>query len=150
MLIPTATNRPFATLNRNRLNAPQGFMLIPTSIWRCEQKRRSCICVLMPLRASCSFQPLKIYFSPATQDTRLNAPQGFMLIPTWISCRRVTRILYPPCLNAPQGFMLIPTVSLTYDETKYRRDLVLMPLRASCSFQQYIIHYMGKQLHTKS
>ena len=37
-------------------------------------------------------------------------------------------------LNAPQGFMLIPTVWVRNVALEAAR--VLMPLRASCSFQQ--------------
>ena len=63
------------------LNAPQGFMLIPTNLAEvCE-----------------------------AQDTYgLNAPQGFMLIPTKLilDSRYSLNTL---SLNAPQGFMLIPT-----------------------------------------
>ena len=39
--------------------------------------------VLMPLRASCSFQPPRMKADYGLyKHTRLNAPQGFMLIPT--------------------------------------------------------------------
>ena len=38
------------------------------------------------------------------------------------------------CLNAPQGFMLIPTWILA--STTCLLFTVLMPLRASCSFQR--------------
>ena len=39
----------------------------------------------------------------------LNAPQGFMLIPTYLY-RRWKHNLQHNRLNAPQGFMLIPTI----------------------------------------
>ena len=39
--------------------------------------------VLMPLRASCSFQrDVSLYATPSNNHGCLNAPQGFMLIPT--------------------------------------------------------------------
>ena len=38
------------------------------------------------------------------------------------------------CLNAPQGFMLIPT-PIAVGTIVRLPDWVLMPLRASCSFQ---------------
>ena len=62
------------------LNAPQGFMLIPT-----------------PTTA----------IANATLEIRLNAPQGFMLIPTEIN--KMFNLSVGLSLNAPQGFMLIPT-----------------------------------------
>ena len=65
------------------LNAPQGFMLIPT-----------------------------IAASTMTVEEMngLNAPQGFMLIPTKIYEIRSGQQA-GNSLNAPQGFMLIPTVA---------------------------------------
>ena len=88
------------------LNAPQGFMLIPTAI------------------AASALSPEEM--------NGLNAPQGFMLIPT-DSVSRVVKASVSR-LNAPQGFMLIPT--RTRAISAGRQASVLMPLRASCSFQQ--------------
>ena len=79
-------------------------MLIPTPIYfGCYA---IAICVLMPLRASCSFQHTLsgLYL----QLLSLNAPQGFMLIPT---CYAIAICAVVFGLNAPQGFMLIPTNS---------------------------------------
>ena len=63
----------------------------------------------MPLRASCSFQ--HGYARVDSSWLSLNAPQGFMLIPT-----KGTTAAYLPNglsgLNAPQGFMLIPTYAI--------------------------------------
>ena len=62
--------------------------------------------VLMPLRASCSFQ-LTSQYPFVLLYLCLNAPQGFMLIPT-LDHERI-RGRHSIRLNAPQGFMLIPT-----------------------------------------
>ena len=57
-----------------------------------------------------------------------------MLIPTPEDLGIITNQLI--CLNAPQGFMLIPTVLKHGYASGWVITLVLMPLRASCSFQQ--------------
>ena len=86
-------------------------MLIPTkdndmsADWR-EHK------VLMPLRASCSFQRRKARCVCVKVGHGLNAPQGFMLIPTAKTIDN-TRQGIIKRLNAPQGFMLIPTLLLS-------------------------------------
>ena len=64
------------------LNAPQGFMLIPTKPLGLFVSPDSISLVLMPLRASCSFQRAPRLADSAATLTGLNAPQGFMLIPT--------------------------------------------------------------------
>ena len=84
MLIPTHLNNQDGELVSGddlSLNAPQGFMLIPTSMpcWRATDTRWL---VLMPLRASCSFQQNNFGAVVEVCNLGLNAPQGFMLIPT--------------------------------------------------------------------
>ena len=89
------------------LNAPQGFMLIPTD-WMRVMGDAVTVRVLMPLRASCSFQRNQALTSSTHYLLSLNAPQGFMLIPTSIIAG-LSIIKERKSLNAPQGFMLIPT-----------------------------------------
>ena len=80
-----------------------------------------------------------MHFNPC-----LNAPQGFMLIPTPASQGSLRSKFQS--LNAPQGFMLIPT---THTHRNYMpTQTVLMPLRASCSFQ--LNSYLGIIDSTKS
>ena len=55
MLIPTKANATANASANVSLNAPQGFMLIPTETIKQDIKAILCE-VLMPLRASCSFQ----------------------------------------------------------------------------------------------
>ena len=62
----------------------------------------------MPLRASCSFQLIISASATDAVSRGLNAPQGFMLIPT-MKYSLTIKLETPQCLNAPQGFMLIPT-----------------------------------------
>ena len=65
-----------------RLNAPQGFMLIPTENPNQIHPASINTPVLMPLRASCSFQLAVGVCVGVEVLVGLNAPQGFMLIPT--------------------------------------------------------------------
>ena len=81
MLIPTGAKSYVGHPATKGLNAPQGFMLIPT-IFKHAPQRAKGYSVLMPLRASCSFQPTETNYIDAFYDEGLNAPQGFMLIPT--------------------------------------------------------------------
>ena len=105
-------------------------MLIPTSIGMGQQPRLWLYNVLMPLRASCSFQ----HFHLQANDfmiVRLNAPQGFMLIPTLESGRTIhmkVSVLMP--LRASCSFQPLMAIQ-SLDNL-----IVLMPLRASCSFQR--------------
>ena len=81
-------------------------MLIPTHL-ELNNRLAAAGWVLMPLRASCSFQQICRPILRYGRAIRLNAPQGFMLIPT----RKKKRLRQPILsLNAPQGFMLIPTL----------------------------------------
>ena len=63
------------------LHALQGFMRIPTDRIK-DLIGLNGRYVLMPLRASCSFQLTMFKPEVYRVKDRLNAPQGFMLIPT--------------------------------------------------------------------